>query len=149
MIQNRFEVFSTKVAQVVKSIQCIKSQKMAQYGLKGTTCFCLCQILEGDRGLTARELAERGAIDKAQVSRCVAELTKSGLIYLARENGRRYKQRYCLTERGYAVAADIAKSTLEVQRQAESGIAEEELATFYQVLDRLCDNFTAITAEKR
>ncbi len=142
MQDNSFEIFSTRVARVVKAVQLIKSKKMAQYGLKGTTCLCLCQILDSDGGLTATELAARGEIDKAQVSRCVNELCEQGLIFRDDREGRTYKQKYRLTEKGAVVARDISAETLRAQQKAESGISAQELELFYRVLDRLCNNFS-------
>ena len=142
--ENRFELFSTKVARVVKSLQAIKSRKMAQYGLKGTTCLCLCQLLDSNGGLSATELSARGEIDKAQVSRCMSELIEKGFVLHECKEGRSYKQKYCLTASGLAVAKDIAAETVRVQKLAEQGVGDEELALFYRVLDRLCDNFTDV-----
>ncbi len=142
--ENRFELFSTKVARVVKSLQAIKSRKMAQYGLKGTTCLCLCQLLDSSGGLSATELAARGEIDKAQVSRCMSELIEKGLVLHEKREGRSYKQKYCLTVNGLAVAEDISTATVRVQALAEQGIDERDLALFYRVLDRLCDNFADV-----
>lgn len=56
MRSSRFEIFSTSVGQLVKSVTALKSRKMAKYGLKGTGALCLCQILESESGLTATEL---------------------------------------------------------------------------------------------
>ena len=140
-MENRFEIFSTSVTHLVKTLQLLKSRKMAQYDLKGTTCLCLCQILASENGLTASELSVKGDIDKAQVSRCMSELIEKGFACREDENGRRYKQRYLLTDAGRVAAHDIVKTTNRIQDLAEGGISHEELAAFYRVLDRMCDNF--------
>ena len=88
MRSNRFEIFSTSVGQLVKAVTALKSRKMAKYGLKGTGALCLCQILESESGLTATELCRRGEIDKAQVSRCMNELSEKGLVHLEEQDGR-------------------------------------------------------------
>ena len=144
MEQHRFEVFSTGVACLTKTLQLIKSNKMAQYDLKGTTCLCLCQILASEHGLTAGELAACGDIDKAQVSRCMTELIAKGFVFREERDGRRYKQKYLLTDIGREAARDIVITTEQIQRVAEQGIAEKDLHAFYRVLDRMCDNFTNI-----
>lgn len=148
MRSNRFELFSTSVAQLVKAVTALKSRKMAKYGLKGTGALCLCQILESDGGLTATELGKRGEIDKAQVSRCMAELTDKGLVYLDEQNGRKYKQKYRLTEYGLVVAKDVQKTSELLQEAVSSGITQEELESFYRTLYKLCDNFDKILAEE-
>ena len=144
MRNNRFEVFSTSVSQLIKSVQSLKSKKMAQYGLKGTNALCLCQILESGSGLTATELARQGEIDKAQVSRCMAELIARAFVYRDDRNGRRYKQRYCLTPEGAVVAADIKDTVNSIQTTIHKDVTPEELDAFYRTLYKLCDNFNEL-----
>jgi DNA-binding MarR family transcriptional regulator len=144
-----FELFSNAVSNLIKSMQFLKSRKMAQYGLKGTTCLCLCQIYESEWGLTAGELSERGEIDKAQVSRCMAELTQKGFVYRENAEGRCYKQRYCLTPAGRRAAEDIVTAIARVQEAVRKDITDEEIEIFYGVLDTLCKNFTALLQTKR
>lgn len=142
MDNNRFELFSTGVAHIVKMLQLLKSHKMGQYGLKGTTCLCLCQLLSDEEGLTAGELSEHCGIDKAQVSRCVADLTACGFVYRNDRDGRRYRQKYVLTEEGRTAALDISRTTMQIQSMAEQGIEAEELDAFYRVLSRMCENLS-------
>ena len=142
MEHNRFELFSTGAAHIVKKLQLLKSHKMAQYDLKGTTCFCLCQLLSSEEGLTAGELSECCGIDKAQVSRCVADLTSCGFIYRDDKEGRRYRQKYMLTTQGRAAALDISRTTMQIQAQAEQGVNAEDLDAFYRVLSHMCNNLS-------
>lgn len=141
MRNNRFEIFSTSVSQLIKAVQSLKSQKMAQYGLKGTNALCLCQIYESETGLTATELARQGEIDKAQVSRCMSELAERNYVYRDDRNGRRYKQKYRLTPEGMAVAADVNAVINSIQATIRKDVTPEELDIFYRTLYKLCDNF--------
>ena len=141
MRSNHFEIFSTSVAQLIKAVQLLKSRKMAQYGLKGTNALCLCQILESDGGLTAGELANLGEIDKAQVSRCMAELGEKGYVYREESEGRRYKQKYRLTAEGEAVARDVQATAKRVQAAVSKDITDDDLDVFYGTLYKLCENF--------
>ena len=142
MKSNNFELFSTGVSYLIKSIQQLKSRKMAEYGLKGTTALCLCQILESETGLTAGELSDQGEIDKAQVSRCMAELMEKGFVFRDNRDGKLYRQKYCLTEKGQNVARDIVESTSAIQTYIRKGVSDEDMKNFYRVLDVLCDNFS-------
>lgn len=142
MDNNRFELFSTGAAHIVKMLQLLKSHKMGQYGLKGTTCLCLCQLLASEDGLTASELSERCGIDKAQVSRCTADLAACNFVYRNDKNGRRYRQKYMLTDAGRAAAFDISRTTMQIQEMAEQGIGADELDAFYRVLLQMCDNLS-------
>ena len=148
MRANHFEVFSTSIAQLIKAVQFLKSRKMAQYGLKGTTALCLCQILDSDGGLTAGELAEQGEIDKAQVSRCMGEFAEKGFVVRNDEEGRRYKQKYQLTAEGRAAAEDIAAAARRVQETVSKNISDADLNVFYQTLYKLCENFAALLEEE-
>lgn len=149
MRSNRFEIFSTSIIQLIRAVQQMKAQKMAQYDLKGTNALCLCQLLESEDGLSAAELSRLGEIDKAQVSRCMAELTARGFVYRNDQEGRRYKQKYCLTEEGIAVAADVASELGKIQDAVQKNLSPEELATFFDTLEQLCRNFEELVAEKR
>ena len=144
MKSNNFELFSTGVSHLIKSIQSLKSRKMAEYGLKGTTALCLCQILESKNGLCAGELSELGEIDKAQVSRCMSELTEKGFVFRDDKDGKQYRQKYCLTTKGLEVARDIVKTTSEIQARIRGSVSDEDMANFYRVLDILCENFSEI-----
>ena len=144
-----FELFSNAVSQLIKAMQFLKSRKMAEYDLKGTTYLCLCQIYESESGLNAGELAERGEIDKAQVSRCVSELTEKGFIYRDDRDGRRYKQKYCLTEAGKIAAQDIVNSVSRIQNAISKGISDSEMEQFFGVLNTLCENFAELLQTER
>ena len=139
---NRFEIFFPAILQLAKTVQHLKSRKMSEYGLKGTNALCLCHILDSkDEGLTATELARVCDIDKAQVSRCMAELVEKNYIYRHDVEGRRYKQKYRLTEAGRVVAEDIDNTAKRVQKTLRKGLGAEDLDHFYRTLNKICENF--------
>lgn len=144
MKKDRFEIFSTSVLHLVRSVQILKSRKMAEYGLKGTNAVCLCRVLESEGGLTATELALACELDKAQVSRSMAELTAKGFI--TRESGdkRRYKQRYVLTPAGKHAALDIRHTIADIEESVSRNILPASLDHFYHTLYKLCDNFDVL-----
>ena len=148
MRSNHFEIFSTSIAQLIKAVQLLKSRKMAQYGLKGTNALCLCQIYESENGLSAGELSTLGEIDKAQVSRCMAELSEKGFVYRDDEEGRRYKQKYRLTEKGESAAKDIQSTARRIQDAVGKDITDDELDNFYCTLYKLCENFSELLEEE-
>ena len=127
MKSNNFELFSAGVTRLIKNIQQLKSQKMAEYGLKSTTALCLCCIWESKDGLSAGDLSEQGEIDKAQVSRCMAQLIEMGFAYRDNRDGKQYRQKYCLTEKGAAVAKDIAQGTMDVQAHIRGEVSDEDM----------------------
>ena len=142
MKYNRFEIFPTSVLQVAKSVQTIKSRKIAEYDLKGTNAMCLCEIMDsGERGLSATELSRRCDIDKAQVSRCMKELMDREMVYRNDMEGRRYKQKYHLTEAGLAAARDIDAVSANLHETVKKGLTTEELELFYRIANTMCRNF--------
>ena len=146
---NRFEVFSPAVIQLAKTVQYLKSRKLAEHNLKGTNAICLCSILDsGEVGLSATELSKICEIDKAQVSRCMAELTEMDYVYRNDQEGRRYKQKYHLTEKGEAVAKDIDEASGYIQQTLRKGIAAENMDIFYQTMTKICENFTDLVSNE-
>ena len=144
MKSSRFDVFSVQIVKLVKSVQAIKMKKMAEYGLKGTNAVCLCRIYENSGGLTATELSTLCGTDKAQVSRCMAELIENGFVYRDDLDGRRYKQKYRLTERGEVAAADVSSCMTRIEDAINKNLTEAQLDSFYRTLETLCDNLAAL-----
>ena len=147
MSTNRFEIFSNAVLRLVRSVQGIKAQKMAEYDLKGTGAVCLCRNYESGAGLTAAELALACEVDKAQISRTTGELISRG--YVLREGEGRYKQKYRLTPAGREIAIDVLKTMYAIEATVSEGISEEELDGFYSTLYRLCDNFDGLLKKQQ
>lgn len=146
MRRNQFEIFSSSVLQLAKTVQQIKSRKMAEYGLKGTNALCLCEIMEsGEEGLSATELSHCCEIDKAQVSRCMNELIEKGFVYRNDLMGRRYKQKYRLTSSGLDVAQDIDATVQRLQKVLRKGLSAEDVDHFYRTLDVFCENSSRLT----
>ena len=139
-----FESIASSLGRIIKGVQTIKSRKMAQYGLKGTTCACICYLYNREEGLNAAELAQLAEIDKAQISRCTTELVEKGFIYREEREGRCYKQKYRLTKEGEAIARDIVQTIERLKLMVSEGISEEELQLFQSVLRRLEGNFSGV-----
>ena len=144
MKKDRFEIFSTSVLRLVRSVQTLKARKMAEYGLKGTNAVCLCRVLESEGGLTATELSLTCELDKAQISRSMAELMEKGFIEKECDSERRYKQRYMLTPTGRNAALDIRHTIAEIEQSVSRNIPPSSLDHFYHTLYKLCDNFDVL-----
>ena len=144
MKKDRFEIFSTSVLRLVRSVQILKARKMAEYDLKGTNAVCLCRVLESEGGLTATELASACELDKAQISRSMAELMEKGFVTKESDAARRYKQRYLLTPAGQHAALDIRHTIMEIEQTVSKNIPPASLDHFYHTLYKLCDNFDAL-----
>lgn len=140
---NRFEAFAPSVVQVARAVQYLKSRKLAEHNLKGTNAMCLCEIeATGEVGISAAEISRSCEIDKAQVSRCISELTELGYIYRDDQEGRRYKQKYHLTAEGRVAAEDIKNAVEQIRKVTRKGLTVAEMDEFYRVLTKICNNFS-------
>lgn len=139
MKESRFELFDGLIASAGKTLQRIKTNKMEKYGLGSTHTTCLCKLGKaGNVGVTQKELTEQEGIDRAQVSRVLRDLEQSGLVHAVGDSA--YKRRYCLTEKGIAVTAEINDIILEINRYVSEEISMEDIAVFYRVMQEIDRN---------
>ena len=116
MEKSRFIQFSSLVGSVTKSIQSMKMEKMAHYGLSAAHTNLLCHLAEsGEEGMTQGELAQAELMDKAQVSRVLQNLEEKG--YVRQRSGKGlYKRRYTMTAEGRAVTDEMEAILLVMNR---------------------------------
>lgn len=147
MERERFEILSATVLHLVRAVQEIKAKKMAAYGLRGRSAAVLCRIFLHGGGLTATALVKACEVDKAQISRCLAELCEKGFVMHEGESAHRYKQNYVLTAAGRAAAVDISRAFADIEAAVSKSISSQELEIFYRTLYTLCDNFDELLAK--
>ena len=139
MKESRFELFDGLIASAGKTLQRIKTNKMEKYGLGSTHTTCLCKLGKaGAEGVTQRELTEQEGIDRAQVSRILRDLEIEGLVYAAGQSA--YKKKYCLTEKGAQITAEINDIILEINRFVSEEISAEDIGIFYTVMQKINEN---------
>lgn len=139
MKESRFELFDGLIASAGKTLQRIKTNKMEKYGLGSTHTTCLCKLGKaGKVGVTQKELTEQEGIDRAQVSRVLRDLEQSELVHAVGESA--YKRRYCLTEKGVAITAEINDIILDINQYVSEEIPAEEITVFYRVLQQIDGN---------
>jgi DNA-binding MarR family transcriptional regulator len=88
-------------------------------------------------GLSANQVAQRGAMDKVAVSRAVARLLESGRIEREFDDDDRRRSVLRLSAAGYAVYDEVAPQALEFERQVLEGMPAEERDLLFRLLDRL------------
>ncbi|MBQ6686073.1 MAG: winged helix-turn-helix transcriptional regulator, partial [Firmicutes bacterium] len=118
-------------------IQKIKSVEMTEFGLKGAHAMCLFFLHSHPEGLTAAQLSQLCAEDKAAVSRSLASLAEKGYI---ESDEKKYRSRIRLTEQGKQVAVHIDEM---IERWVESGgdgLSEENREAFYSSLELISNN---------
>lgn len=136
-MNRRFQSFVTGITVCYKYIQRIKAMEMTELGLKGAHVMCLFFLHQNPEGLTAAQLCQLCAEDKAAISRNVAVLQQEGYIESC---GKRYRATLRLTEKGQQVAGRVDVLIAQWVSSGGDGLTEEERATFYRVLEHIACN---------
>lgn len=132
-MQGRFENFTVLINTISRSIRKIKIQEMAAYGLRSAHVSCL-YYLYTDEGLTATELCEKCAEDKATISRSLDFLEREGYLLCECKSTRRYKSPLILTEKGVEVGRIITEKVDRVLAEISAELTEDERVAFYRSL---------------
>ncbi|CUH74684.1 Multidrug resistance operon repressor [Tritonibacter multivorans] len=97
----------------------------------------LLDFVKGRDGGSAHELAKRGYVDKATMSRASADLMKRGYIEVSPNPSDRRASRLYLTDKGRAALAATDPLMRARQQALLSAITPEEKETLFRVLDKL------------
>ena len=146
----RFERFTLLIDGIHKSINKIKFDTAPYLGVKSVHVFWIYQLSQHPEGLTAAEIAAVSMVDRSLVSREIAALEKGG--YVAREDTgkkRSYNARITLTYKGYDLAKKITNEAIGVQSMVDVGITDTELESFYKTLEKLYENFVALSSGEK
>lgn len=141
---SRFELFTTSIFSIHRSVQKIQRVEMAKYGLKGPHAQCLLAMGRYPEGITAAQLCELCDKDKAAISRTVAELEQAGLISRTDRGGKRYRACLKLTPEGVAAARAVTERVKVAVHQASAGYSNEDREIFCNVLGMIADNLRII-----
>ena len=133
----RFQSFVTGITVCYTYRQKIKSTEMTEFGLKGTHAMCLFFLHHNKDGLTAAQLTELCAEDKAATSRTVSELQQKGYIT---DSEKKYRAKLFLTESGVKVASEIDALIEQWVSLGGDGLSEDERQTFYYALEMIAGN---------
>lgn len=136
----RFEQFCNAISSIQHSITRIERVEMEKYGLKGPHAQCMLVMDRNPEGITAAELCTICGKDKAAISRTLSELVQSGMITRLDPNGKRYRSRLYLTERGKAVAKQVDDRVHMAVSQVSALYDVESREVFVNVLDRIAVN---------
>ena len=134
---HRFESFVTGITTCHKYIQRIKSAEMTELGLKGTHVMCIFFLHHNEQGLTASQLCQLCAEDKAAISRSLALLQERG--YICAED-KKYRALIRLTTAGQELAARVDTLIERWVGLGGDGLSDEERETFYRVLEQIASN---------
>lgn len=90
-------------------------------------------------GLSAREVAERTAMDKVAVSRALARLVEAGRVSRAIHDDDKRRSVLSLTEAGWAMHDEVAPMARAREREVLARLDAEECAWLTRILDKLMD----------
>ena len=88
-------------------------------------------------GLSAREVAERTAMDKVAVSRALARLVEAGRVDRATHDGDKRRSVLNLSEAGWAIHDQVAPMARTREREVLEKLTSEEQAWLVRILDKL------------
>lgn len=133
----RFEAFVTGITLCYKYIQRIKSAEMTEFGLKGTHVMCLFFLHHNPQGLTAAQLCQLCAEDKAAISRTIASLQEQGYL---EDGSRKYRAPLTLSPAGLELARQMDAVIEQWVGLGGDGLTEQERAVFYRSLEQISGN---------
>ena len=134
---NRFQLFVSGVSTCYKYIQRIKNLEMTEFGLKGTHVMCLFFLHHNPDGLTAAQLCQLCAEDKAAISRTIATLKERGYII---SGNKKYRALLKLTDDGVVIAEQMDGLIYQWVGFGGDGISDKDRDTFYRVLEHISTN---------
>ena len=88
-------------------------------------------------GLSAREVAERTAMDKVAVSRALARLASSGRVSRATHDGDKRRSVLRLTAKGWKIHDTVAPLARKHEREMLGLLTADERRSLTQILDKL------------
>lgn len=133
----RFQSFVSGITTCYRHIQRIKSMEMTEFGLKGTHVMCIFFLYHNPEGLTATQLSQLCAEDKAAISRTIAALQSKEYIV---SGEKKYRAIIKLTQQGEEIARKVNGLIDQWVGFGGSGISDEDRAVFYRVLETIAGN---------
>ena len=129
-MEERYGIFTQRIARISRCIRRLKAEEMARFGLKGPHVSCL-YYLGLDGPLTAAELSERcGYVTTEAVSR-------------------RYRSPLYLTDRGREIFAALQARIASMEDAASMGLTEEQRSKMYAALELICGNLERLCAAEQ
>lgn len=139
-MEERFNVFTTLIADLSRSIRKIKGEEMKNFELKSSNVSCLYYLNKKDGTITAGDIATISTEDKAAVSRSLEYLKKEGYISYNCSRDKKYRTPIFLTDKGKSIAEKIAEKIDEVLNSASRGLTEEDREVMYKSLKLISKN---------
>lgn len=142
-MKNRFENFTALINKISRNIRRIKTEEMKKYDLKSPHVSCIYYLHKYEK-LTATNLIDFCAEDKAAISRSLEYLENNGFLIYEDGDKKRYNSYIYLTEKGKTVGFSLAKKIDSVLEDASKGMNEEERVILYQCLTLISNNLESL-----
>jgi DNA-binding MarR family transcriptional regulator len=126
----RLSVLSNRISQEIARLYADR------FGLAITEWRVLA-VLGRQPDLSAREVAERTAMDKVAVSRAIASLVEAGRLERSTHDNDRRRAVLRLSPAGQAIYAEVAPLALDYQRRLLEGLGPQEREALQDLLPRL------------
>ncbi len=141
---DRFERFSYCISEISKYWRKLTSEEMEKYGLKGTHSVYITTLEKySEQGLTASQLCECCARDKADVSRMMSIMEEKGLV--KKEGANQYRGVFKLTEKGHLAAEGLRKRIERAVEFSGKELSEENRRIFYEALESIAANLRQLS----
>lgn len=144
---SRFEQFSFAISNIYRSIQKIEREEMDRYGLKGVYAQYLVALERFPQGLPASKLCEICDLDKAAVSRVVAEMVQRGLLERDTANASGYRAKLCLTAAGREAANYVNRRAQQAVEAAGCDLEDHDRKVLYAALESISTRLQTISRE--
>ena len=138
MDSERFSPFVLFIERISKNIKRVADAKMEPYGLRSSHIMCILQLAKSEGGLTSTALSDACGVDKAFISRIVAELMEKNYVEKDEKNAKgKYKTKLILTAQGREIYGVINEALEECFKEVDSKITMKKLEVFYSVLSEI------------
>ena len=145
-MEERYKIFTLYMINIRRNIHRIQSREMAEFGLKSHHLSCLHYLYKA-KSLTAKQLCDICQEDKANISRALEHLEKSGYLVCKSTAKKRYNSPFELTEKGAEIGARVCSKIESMTKDAEEGLSNEDKTTLYRCLETIDNNLKTICAK--
>lgn len=143
----RFARFSLAISEIDRCWHKLAAEEMARYDLNSPHAVYLTALYAHSDGITAAKLAELCRKNKADVSRMVAIMAKKGLVRKESIEGKFYRAKLVLTEKGRQAAVHVQERVALAVEMASAGLTDAERETFNRCLQRITSNLQMLSKE--
>ena len=134
MLIDRYALFRIYVENLSKNLQKYENGKMSSLSMRGIHALCLFQMGKRPDGMTAAELSAACEVDKALISRVVADLLELGHIVHKNPEKTKYRSLLVLTPSGKACLRQVTLWVCDAIRDLKEEITIDELNAFFKVI---------------